>query len=57
VFFFFLGAILPLSAVWTFGDVALGLMSFPNLLTLILLSGPTVAMTREYFSREHKPYR
>jgi AGCS family alanine or glycine:cation symporter len=57
VSFFFLGAILPLSAVWTFGDVALGLMSFPNLLALILLSGPTVAMTREYFSREHKPYR
>ncbi len=55
--FFFLGAILPLQAVWTFGDVALGLMSFPNLLALVLLAGPTVAMAREYFSREHKPYR
>jgi AGCS family alanine or glycine:cation symporter len=55
--FFFLGAILPLSAVWTFGDVALGLMSFPNLLALVLLTGATVSMTREYFSREHKPYK
>lgn len=55
--FFFLGAILPLEAVWTFGDVALGLMSFPNLLALVLLAGPTVKMAKEYFSREHTPYR
>jgi AGCS family alanine or glycine:cation symporter len=57
VCFFFLGAILPLSAVWTFGDVALGVMSFPNLLALILLSGATVTMTKDYFSREQKPYK
>ena len=57
VSFFFLGGILPLSAVWTFGDVALGLMSFPNLLALVLLSGATAAMSKEYFSREHKPYK
>lgn len=55
--FFFLGAILPLQAVWTFGDVALGLMSFPNLLALVLLSGATVKLTRDYYSREHKPYK
>jgi len=54
--FFFLGAILPLQAVWTFGDVALGLMSFPNLLALILLSRSVVAMTRDYFSREQRPF-
>ena len=57
VVFFFLGSILPLEAVWTFGDVALGLMSFPNLIALILLSGGVVKMTREYFSREHVPYK
>ena len=55
--FFFLGGILPLQAVWTIGDVALGLMSFPNLIALILLSGTLVAMTRAYFSKEHKPYK
>ena len=55
--FFFLGAILPLQAVWTFGDVALGLMSFPNLLALVLLTGPTVKLARDYFSREHEPYK
>lgn len=56
VAFFFLGAILPLKAVWDFGDVALGLMSFPNLIALILLSGTVVRMTRDYFSRKHTPY-
>lgn len=53
---FFLGAILPLEAVWKFGDVALGLMTFPNLIALILLSGSVVKMTRAYFSREQVPY-
>jgi len=55
--FFFLGAILPLQAVWTMGDVALGLMTFPNLIALIFMSGTIVAMSKEYFSREHKPYK
>ena len=49
--FFFLGCLLSVSTVWTFGDVALGLMSFPNLLALILLSGTVVSLTRDYFSR------
>ena len=53
---FFMGAILPLKAVWTFGDVALGLMTIPNLIAIFLLAGGVVHLTREYFSREHKPY-
>ncbi len=57
VAFFFLGSILPLRAVWTFGDVALGLMSFPNLIALVLLTGKVVQMTKEYYAVEHKPYR
>ena len=57
IFFFFVGAVLPLKAVWTYGDVALGLMTFPNLIAVLLLSGGVVALTREYLSREHKPYR
>lgn len=51
VFFFFLGCQLSLSTVWTFGDVALGLMSFPNLISLLLLSGAVAGMTRSYFRR------
>ena len=55
--FFFMGAILPLKAVWTYGDVALGLMSFPNLIALVLLSGGVARMTKAYFSQEHKRYK
>ena len=43
--------------MWTWGDVALGTMSFPNLIALVLLSGKVASMTREYYSREHKPFR
>jgi AGCS family alanine or glycine:cation symporter len=57
IFFFFLGSLLPLQTVWDFGDVALGLMAFPNLLALVLLAGTTAKMTREYFSRSHTPRR
>jgi AGCS family alanine or glycine:cation symporter len=56
IFFFFMGCILPLKSVWTFGDVALGLMTFPNLLAVLLLTGGVVSLTKDYFSREHKPY-
>lgn len=55
--FFFMGSILPLRAVWTYGDVALGLMSFPNLLAVVFLTGGVVAATRAYFSKTHTPYR
>jgi AGCS family alanine or glycine:cation symporter len=57
VAFFFFGAVLPLNAVWTYGDVALGLMTFPNLVAVLLLSGGVAVATREYLSRDHKPYR
>ena len=57
IFFFFVGAVLPLNAVWAFGDVALGLMTLPNLIAVLLLTGGVVVATREYFSREHRPYK
>jgi len=57
ILFFFMGSILPLKAVWTFGDVALGLMTFPNLIAVILLSGKVATMTRDYYSRPHKRYQ
>jgi AGCS family alanine or glycine:cation symporter len=57
VAFFFFGAVLPLKAVWTYGDVALGLMTFPNLVAVLLLTGGVAVATREYLSRDHRPYR
>ena len=51
----FLGAVFALSTVWTLGDVALGMVTFPNLIALLLLSGVVVKLTKSYFER--KPWR
>ena len=53
----FIGAIAELEAVWAFGDAALGFMTFPNLISIILLSTPLVKMTKKYFSVKHKEYK
>ena len=52
----FLGAIFSLEVVWGFGDAALGMMSFPNLIAINILSGKVVQLTRDYFSREQVPF-
>ena len=53
----FLGAIFSLEVVWNLGDSALGLMSLPNLIALILLAPQVRRLTKEYFDRDHKPLR
>ncbi|RMD48830.1 MAG: sodium:alanine symporter family protein, partial [Ignavibacteria bacterium] len=55
--FVFIGAIAELEPVWNFGDAALGFMTFPNLLSIILLSGVLKKMTNEYFSINHLTYK
>ena len=57
VLFVFLGAIASLEAVWAFGDAALGIMTFPNLISILLLGNTLKTMTAEYFSGEHVPNR
>lgn len=57
VFFVFLGAQLSLSLVWDYGDLALGLMSVPNLLAVLLLAPKVRKLTTRYFSETHKPLR
>ena len=37
-----------LELVWSFADLMNGLMAFPNLLSVLLLSGVIVAETRHY---------
>ncbi|MGE7838701.1 alanine/glycine:cation symporter family protein [Viridibacillus arvi] len=44
--FVFIGATIPLDIVWTFSDVANGLMAIPNLIGLIGLSGIVVFETK-----------
>ena len=57
VLFTFLGSILPLAFVWNFGDIALSLMTIPNLIAVIFLTGTVKVMTHEYFSKEHLTYQ
>ncbi|GAA4891934.1 alanine/glycine:cation symporter family protein [Streptomonospora salina] len=45
----YVGATVPLDLIWTFSDVANGLMALPNLIGLLLLSGVVAAETRRYF--------
>jgi AGCS family alanine or glycine:cation symporter len=55
--FVFIGAIAELEAIWAFGDAALGIMTFPNLISIIFLSTALKVMTKDYFSREHVPFK
>jgi len=32
-------------------------MTFPNLISIVLLTGALKGMTKEYFSKEHVPYQ
>jgi len=48
----FIGAVLPLSVVWNFGDIFLAIVIVPNLIALVVLSPQVVAETRSYFARK-----
>ncbi|HUH01262.1 MAG TPA: sodium:alanine symporter family protein [Kofleriaceae bacterium] len=49
--FVYIGATTALQVVWDYGDLALGLMTLPNLIAVLLLSPRVVTMTREYYAR------
>jgi len=50
--FHFLGATIAVSTIWDLGDVALSLVTLPNVITLILLSGLLKKITDDYFTRK-----
>ena len=47
-----LGATMDLGLLWSIADTFNGLMSIPNLIALLLLSGTVVQMTRTFFESE-----
>ncbi len=47
----FLGAIVAVTTIWDLGDVALSLVTLPNVLSLIVLSGLIKKLTDSYFER------
>lgn len=50
--FHYIGAVTSLQVIWDFGDVALSLVTIPNLIALWLLSGVIVKVTHSYFERK-----
>lgn len=50
--FVFVGTVTELTDVWTFADIANGLMAIPNLIGLLLLSGLIARETRAYLSQD-----
>ncbi len=52
IIFHFIGATAALQVIWDFGDVALSIVTIPNLLSLILLSGVVVKTSKSYFERQ-----
>lgn len=50
--FHFVGAVLAVTTIWDFGDVALSLVTLPNVITLILLSGLSKRIMNSYFERK-----
>ena len=49
----FIGANLTINMAWTFGDIALGFMVIPNLISILLLTPLLVKMTNDYI-KNHK---
>ncbi len=49
--FIYLGAVMALETVWAYGDMALGLMIVPNLISVLMLSPKVVALSKDYFKR------
>ncbi len=47
----FIGAVLALETVWAIGDIALGLMTFPNIIALFALSGVVATASKVYFAK------
>ena len=49
-----LGATVDLGLLWDIADTFNGLMSIPNLIALLLLSGTVVKLTKEHFPKKRK---
>ncbi|KAA9395446.1 alanine:cation symporter family protein [Kocuria coralli] len=50
----FIGATIPLAAVWNFADVMNGLMAIPNLIGLLIMAGLVARETKHYLKNDPK---
>lgn len=53
----FVGSVASLDLVWTFSDICNGLMAYPNLICVLLLSGEAVREIREYDKKQGIAFR
>lgn len=53
--FCIIGAVLTIDLVWTLQDIALGMLTIPNLIAIVILSPQVKKATKEFFEREHVP--
>lgn len=51
--FCMIGAVLTIDLVWTLQDIALGMLTIPNLIAIVILSPQVCRATKEYFGREN----
>ncbi len=51
--FCMIGAVLTIDLVWTLQDIALGMLTIPNLIAIVILSPQVRRATKEYFGREN----
>lgn len=49
----FVGSVVSLGIIWEFSDLTNGLMAFPNLVALLLLSGTIVKTTKHFLWEDH----
>jgi AGCS family alanine or glycine:cation symporter len=49
-----IGTVVSLDLVWAVSDVVNGLMAFPNLIGIVLLSGVVIKETQTYLASETK---
>ena len=47
-----IGATVKLDLLWSIAETFNGMMSIPNLIALLLLSGTVVKLTKEFFAKE-----
>ena len=50
-----LGAYIKIDLVWLLSDIFNAFMAFPNLIGILFLSPVVYKLSKDYFSREHKP--
>jgi AGCS family alanine or glycine:cation symporter len=52
-----IGAVVKIDLVWLLTDIMNGFMALPNLVGILGLSGLSVKMIKDYFSRPQEPFR